>query len=130
MVALVTGGSSGIGLEYARQLAAMGYDLILVGNRDDELSDAAARLRETFPVKVRALFQDLAEPDSADLLYDWCRQQEILPDIVINNAGMYFFKELTTADLDRVQAMINLHVSTVTRLSILFGQAMKERGSG
>lgn len=130
MVALVTGGSSGIGLEYARQLAAMGYDLILVGNRDDELSAAAVRLRETFPVKVRALFQDLAEPDSADLLYDWCRQQEILPDIVINNAGMYFFKELTTADLDRVQAMINLHVSTVTRLSILFGQAMKERGSG
>ena len=130
MVALVTGGSSGMGLEYARQLAALGYDLVLVSDRDDELSAAVKGLRETFPVKVRALFQDLSEADSADLLYDWCRQQEILPDILVNNAGMFFFKELEAADLDRVQAMINLHVSTVTRLSILFGQAMKERGSG
>lgn len=130
MVALVTGGSSGMGLEYARHLAALGYDLVLVSDRDDELSSAVKGLRETFPVKVRALFQDLSEADSADLLYDWCRQQEILPDILVNNAGMFFFKELEAADLDRVQAMINLHVSTVTRLSILFGQAMKKRGSG
>jgi hypothetical protein len=43
---------------------------------------------------------------------------------------MFFFKELQAADMDRVQAMLNLHVQTVTRLSLLMGLAMKERGSG
>ena len=53
-----------------------------------------------------------------------------MPDILINNAGMFFFKELEAADMDRVQAMVNLHVCTATRLSLLFGMAMKERGNG
>ena len=50
--------------------------------------------------------------------------------MLVNNAGMFFFKELKVEDLDRVQAMINLHVTTVTRLCILFGQEMKTRGGG
>ena len=130
MVALITGGSSGMGLEYARQLAAKGYDLILVSNRQDELDSAVQALSNQFPVSIRGRFQDLALPLSADELTDWCRSQQILPDVLINNAGMFFFKELEWADMDRVQAMLNLHVQTVTRLSLLFGMAMKERGSG
>ena len=50
--------------------------------------------------------------------------------MLINNAGMFFFKELESADLDRVQAMVDLHVVTITRSCVLFGNAMKERGSG
>ena len=131
MTALVTGGSSGMGLEFARQLAARGYDLVLVSNRQDELDAAYESLRKQFSVRVTVHFQDLAQTDSADLLYAWCTEEAgILPDIVVNDAGMFFFKELETADLDRVQAMLNLHVTTVTRACILFGNAMKERGSG
>lgn len=131
MTALITGGSSGMGLEFARQLAGRGYDLILVSNRQDELDTAAESLQKQFPVTVITHFQDLAQTDSADLLYAWCADEAgILPDIVVNDAGMFFFKELETADLDRVQAMLNLHVTTVTRACILFGNAMKQRGSG
>ena len=131
MTALITGGSSGMGLEFARQLAGRGYDLILVSNRQDELDSAAASLREQFPVEVAVHFQDLAHPDSADQLYEWCvNQAGVLPDVLINDAGMFFFKELEVADLGRVQAMLNLHVTTVTRSCILFGDAMKKRGSG
>lgn len=131
MRALITGGSSGMGLEYARQLAGRGCDLILVSNREDELASAADSLRSKFPVDVITHFQDLALPDAADTLFDWCtKEQGILPDIVINNAGMFFFKELEEEDLERAQAMLNLHVVTVTRLSLLFGNAMKRRGSG
>jgi len=130
MVALITGGSSGMGLEYARQLAAKGYDLILVSNRAEELASAAESLSSRYPVKVEGHFQDLALADSADSLYGWCHERNILPDILVNNAGMFFFKELDSGDLDRVQAMVNLHVNTISRLSLLFGQAMKERGSG
>ncbi len=49
MIALITGGSSGMGLEFARQLAAKGYDLILVSNRPDELEQASAELRGLYP---------------------------------------------------------------------------------
>ena len=48
----------------------------------------------------------------------------------MNDAGMFFFKELLPEDLPRVQAMLNLHITTVTRLCILMGDAMKRRGSG
>ncbi len=130
MVALITGGSSGMGLEYARQLAGKGYDLLLVSNREEELASAVAELSEAFPVQVSGHYQDLALPTAADALFAWCQERSLLPDVLINNAGMFFFKELTRADLGRVQAMLNLHVATITRLSILFGEAMKQRGSG
>ena len=129
MTALITGGSSGMGLEYARQLAAWGYDLILVSNRQEELDTAAETLRGRFAVDVRTRFQDLAVPDAAEQLFNWCLQ-DVLPDVVINNAGMFFFKELQTEDLDRAQAMLDLHIVTITRMCILFGNAMKKRGGG
>ncbi len=119
-----------MGLEYARQLAGRGYDLILVSNREGELASAESSLSAEYPVQVRTRFQDLALPRAADELYEWCRADGIVPDLLVNNAGMFFFKELEEADLDKVQAMLNLHVTTITRLSLLFGMAMKERGSG
>ncbi len=130
MVALITGGSSGMGLEFARGLAARGYDLLLVSNREDQLASASAELSAEFPVKVRTIFQDLALPKAADELYSRCASEGILPDVLVNDAGMFFFKELEVADLDKVQAMLDLHVNTVTRMCLLFGSAMKERGSG
>ena len=127
--ALITGGSSGMGLEYARQLAGRGYKLILVSNRQEELDAAAKALKSQVDVITR--FQDLAVTNAADNLFTWCTQEAgILPDVIINNAGMFFFKELQPEDIDRVQAMLNLHIVTVTRICILFGNAMKQRGSG
>lgn len=130
MVALITGGSSGMGLEYARQLAEKGYDLVLVSNREEELATAAESL-SGLPVKVQTLFQDLATPDAADTLFG--RYMSMFPEppaVLVNNAGMFFFKELQPDDLPRIQAMLNLHVATVTRLTVLFGAEMKKRGSG
>lgn len=117
-----------MGLEFARQLAARGYDLLLVSNQEQALADAARELSRTVSVRVR--FQDLARPEAADELFAWCRSEGLIPDVLVNNAGMFFFKELQAEDLPRVQAMIDLHVTTVTRLCLLFGQAMKSRGSG
>lgn len=119
-----------MGLEYARQLAGRGYDLVLVSNREDELATAVQAL-SAFPVSVRTYFQDLALSDSADTLFGrYMADYKEPPSVLVNNAGMFFFKELQPEDLPRVQAMINLHVNTVTRLTILFGAEMKKRGSG
>lgn len=130
MVALITGGSSGMGLEFARQLAGRGYDLLLVSNKEDDLAKAYEELVCEYKVQIQTRFQDLSEPRAADDLFAWCQGKGLLPDVLVNNAGMFFFKELEVSDLDRIQAMVNLHVTTVTRLCILFSQAMKERGSG
>ena len=82
-----------MGLEYARQLAGKGYDLILVSNREDELASAGEALQSAFPVRVITRFQDLALADAADRLFNWCTGElGILPDIVVNNAGLFFFK--------------------------------------
>lgn len=71
-----------MGLEYARQLAGRGYDLVLVSNRQHELDAAAEMLRACFPVEVRARFQDLATPDAADRLFEWCREDVWLPALI------------------------------------------------
>lgn len=131
MTALITGGSSGMGLEFARQLAARGYDLILVSNRAEELEEAAAKVRAEAPVEVSVHFEDLARMQAADELFAWCvEERSVVPDVLVNDAGTFFFKELQREDMDRVQAMIDLHVVTVTRLCLLFGEEMKRRGSG
>ena len=129
MVALITGGSSGMGLEFARELAAKGYSLVLVSNRPEELSAASAELSAA-GAEVLTHYADLALPDAADTLYAWCTAEGIVPDVLVNNAGMFFFKEILEEDLPRVQAMLNLHIQTVTRLCVLFSGPMKQRGSG
>ncbi|MBQ2522417.1 MAG: SDR family NAD(P)-dependent oxidoreductase [Bacteroidales bacterium] len=128
--ALVTGGCSGMGLIFARKLAEAGLDVVIVSNREKELQEAADALSAQYPVKVTAHYQDLAAPDAAEQLYAWCQAEGICVDILINNAGMFFFKELEAADVARVGTMMNLHNLTVVKNSILFGDEMKHRGYG
>ena len=128
--ALITGGSSGIGLEYARQLAGRGCTLILVSNRADELEQAARTLRETFPVTVETLFQDLAESGAAEKVVQWCDEKGLEPDILINNAGMFFMEYLSSDNLGKARKMMLLHTQTPAELSILLGERMAARGRG
>lgn len=130
MRALVTGGSSGMGLEYARQLAAKGYDLLLVSNQQEELDKAASALSKAYQVDVIGHFQDLATETAAEDLYKYCQDQNLHIDVLINNAGMFFFEELTTENEAKALTMVRLHIFTPTRLCILFGEDMKKRGSG
>ena len=130
MRALITGGSSGMGLEYARQLAAKGYDLLLVSNQQEELDKAASALSKAYQVDVIGHFQDLATETAAEELYRFCQAENFQIDVLINNAGMFFFEELTTENQAKALTMMRLHIFTPTRLCILFGEAMKQRGSG
>lgn len=129
-IALVTGASSGMGLEYARQLAEAGYDLVLVSNQEAELAAAGESLGARYGVQAICRCQDLAKPSSADELYAWCESSGLEVEVLVNDAGMFFFKELTPADEGRVEAMMHLHMTTVTKLCLLFGCRMQERGHG
>lgn len=128
--ALITGGSSGLGFEYARQLADMGCSLVLVSNREEELKKAAATLERDYAVSVITRYQDLAESGAADNLFEWCQNQGLQIDILVSNAGMFFLGELTEKNYGKAKAIVGLHVETPTRLCILFGGEMKKRGSG
>lgn len=128
--ALITGGSSGMGLEYARQLAEMGCNLLLVSNQREELEKAAESLKQGRDIQVMAHYQDLATETAADELYAFCQTEDLQIDILVNNAGMFFFEELTTENQAKALTMMRLHTFTPTRLCILFGEEMKRRGYG
>ena len=130
MRALITGGSSGMGLEYARQLAAKGYDLLLVSNQPEELAKVADELSQAYQVDVIGHFQDLATETAAEELFEFCQTENLQIDILINNAGMFFFEELSTDNAAKALTMMRLHMFTPTRLCILFGEEMKKRGGG
>ena len=128
--ALVTGGSSGMGLEYARQLAERGFDLVLVSNRQEELEQASEELMKNYPVQVVTRYQDLSAETAADELMAFCQEQSVEVEVLINNAGMFFFEELTIENEARALVMMRLHMLTPTRMCLLFGEAMKRRGHG
>lgn len=129
--ALITGGSSGMGLEYARQLAAQGYSLTIVSNAEDQLEDARKEIENLFPgITVTTHWANLAEPDAGAALHGWCITRGLIPDVLVCNAGMFFFDELTKKILPKADLMLSLHVKANTDLCVLFGDEMKQRGSG
>ena len=130
MRALITGGSSGMGLEFARQLAAKGHDLLLVSNQQEELAKTAAELSQAYGVNVIGRYQDLAKEKAAEELFGYCQAENLQIDILINNAGMFFFEELSTENEAKALTMMRLHMFTPTRLCVLYGEEMKKRGSG
>ena len=128
--ALVTGGSSGMGLEYARQLAEIGCNLLLVSNQKEELEKASEELKQDAGLQVIPHYQDLATESAAEELFAFCQAENLQIDILINNAGMFFFEELATENEAKALKMLHLHTFTPTRLCILFGEEMKRRGYG
>ena len=128
--ALITGATSGIGLEYARQLAQRGYGIVVVSNQRNENERVAAMLGREYGVRALALFADLTQSDAAEELYAAIQREGIEIDILVNNAGMLLFSQLgrtAPAALDRIVA---LHCSTPAKLCRLFSADMCRRGRG
>ena len=128
--ALITGGSSGMGMIYAERLAEAGYNLLLVSNQEAELQQVADDLKKRFDIIAIPHYQDLSVETAADELYAFCKDQSIEIDILINNAGMFFFEELSPDNESKALTMMQLHIYTPTKLCILFGEDMKRRSHG
>lgn len=128
--ALVTGASSGIGLAIAEKLAAMGYNLVLVAIDGAGLREADRSIEERFRVKSRYVEMDLARPESAGKLHDWCAAQMIEPVILVNNAGIFIYNDVVDTSAARIETILNLHVLTTTMLARLFAADMVKRGRG
>ena len=125
--AVVTGASSGIGLEFAKQLARQGYPLLLVARRRKRLFYVEWKMREA-GVKCEALVADLAGEDGRKKLERWMGQHEV--EVFINNAGFGLAGSFSGTDLSREQEMIDLNVYTLHTLMKTALQAMRQTGGG
>ncbi len=128
MLSLVTGASSGIGLQYATQLARDYHtDLLLVSNQEEELCKVAEALETQYKVKAIPHYADLSKQDAAEELYNYCHANNLVVDILINDAGVFFFNPYCETSMRRIELMLNLHITTVAKLCRLFGEDMIAR---
>lgn len=128
--ALVTGACSGIGKGLAQGLAARGHALILVSQRPTELAETARELADTYGVATQAIVCDLARPTAAEELYAGVQAAGLTVDILVCNAGMFFFGEVADADVARANALLQLHVVTPSLLCTLFARELRARRRG
>ena len=128
-VALITGGSAGIGREFAEQLGGRGYDLILVARNADRLAEACAELQAQYGVAAEAIAADLADDDAVSRVVERIGREERLA-LVINNAGFGTKGSLLRADPARQEAMVRLHVVAPMRLTQAAIRAMAPRRHG
>lgn len=129
-IALVTGGSRGIGLELARRFAADGYPLALVARDEEALSAAGRELEEAGSPAVRTLSVDLAEPGGADRVCRSLTEAEPPVDVVVNNAGFSTHGPFHASDPEAQAEMVRVLVEAPTVLSRRFLPRMIGRGCG
>lgn len=127
--ALITGASSGMGLEYARQLAQAGYNIMVVSNDESANCRVVESLRREFGVEAVAIYCDLTQSDAAEQLY--ARASAIgRVDVLVSNAGMLLFSTLERTEPTKIEQIIALHCTTPTKLCRLFACDMRQRGEG
>jgi Short-chain dehydrogenases of various substrate specificities len=128
--ALVTGASSGLGREFARQLSRSGWALVLVGRKAAALEQTASLLEGPAAAKTLILKADLSERGAAARLHDECKSRGIAVEMLVNNAGSGLFGPCVDLAPDAVESMIALNVASLSSLCSLFGADMAARGSG
>ncbi len=128
--ALITGGSSGIGFELAKLFAKDGYKLILVSLLQDELEEAKKILNEKHQADVDIIQKDLATSTAAAELHTQIKNEGIIVDVLVNNAGFGTYGFFDGIDLDKELKMIQLNLVTLFQLTRLFVHDMIQRNSG
>ncbi len=126
---LITGASSGLGAEFARQLAPVAQTLVLVARRNDRLEALRAELSEKFPgLTVFTYAADLAAEDQRAALVNWLGQHAIRVDFLVNNAGLGDHGAFEGSDWGRVRAMLDVNVAALTHLTHLLVPTMRSAG--
>ncbi len=124
MKALITGASSGIGLEIAKYLDGLGYETILVARNKEKLEE----LQKSLKNKSKVIVMDLMVLDNLKSLYVLVKNENI--DILVNNAGFGIYGEFLKTEISREMEMVDLNVRSLQILMKLFLKDMKKRDSG
>jgi short-subunit dehydrogenase len=128
--ALITGASSGIGLQYAEEFARRGSNVILVARREQELTKLASQIKKDFGVEAHVIALDLATLDAGNNLLAALAKGKHDVDILVNNAGFGTGGRLEKEDRDRIQKEIILNVATLTDLTAAILPSLLKNNSG
>jgi len=128
--ALVTGASAGLGLEFARQFASRGHDLVLVARREERLKEVASELSQRHGVDAAFLAADLADRNAPASIEAFLRDRGIEVDWLVNNAGSAGPHLLEDRDWSEQAAFFELMMLSVAQMCHRFVPAMRERGFG
>lgn len=119
-IALVTGASSGIGLELARRFAAEHFDLVLVARNRTRLMDIGSEFQKSYGVNVRISPKDLSHSKAPQELFDELSEAGVTIHTLVNNAGFGGYGEFATSDLQHELEMMQLNMVSLTHLTKLF----------
>lgn len=128
--ALITGASSGIGLQIANNLASKGYNLILTARREDRLLTISNEIAEKFDVKVDYISCDLSDMDAPQQIFKFCLSRDYEVEILINNAGYGIATPFHETPMEVEEDFIRVLGTSVIALSKIFLPSMIERQSG
>ena len=128
--ALVTGASSGMGVEFARQLAERGYNLLITSN-EEAIHTRAKEIQADYPqVKVESVVMDLGRQHATRELYEYTHAHGMEIEVLVNNAGVYHDCDILDDSEAFTRLIINLHTYTPAMLCYLFGKDMRLRRKG
>ena len=129
-VALITGGSRGIGFELAKQFARNQYDVVLVAHKKQLLTKAAVELNREFGCNVTPLNLDLYLQDSPKQLFRLIRDRGIHVDVLVNNAGIGVYGPFAESEIEKQLNMLSINILRLSEITHLFLPGMIERGKG
>ena len=127
---LITGASSGIGLELARCFAADGCRLVLVARNTTALQSLACELQQTHKIEARVLTADLSLPETPKHIFEELRKAGVTVDVLVNNAGFGALGAFAELPLQRQLEMLQVNINALTELTGLFLSGMIQRGRG
>lgn len=128
--ALITGASSGLGVDFANILASAGCHLVLVARRENRLLKIQNRIRDKYGVKVEIITMDLAVPNVPQILYNRISDMGMTIDVLINNAGVGVYGYFIETEWEGEKKMLNLDMINLVHLTKLFVKDMVERNFG
>lgn len=128
--ALITGASSGIGLELAHLFARDGYDLVLVARNPTRLETLARELQSKYEICTMVIVQDLASPAAAEAIVQKISRKPIEIDVLVNNAGTQAYGEFAESSLAEQLAVIQVNTAALVHLTHLLLPGMIRRGHG
>lgn len=129
-LALVTGASSGIGVEFARELARRGYDLVITARRLERLAQVQQELQTAHGVQVTPIASDLGAPAGADQLCDEVQRAGLNVQLLVNNAGVGKFGPFLEQSPAELLEMIQVNLASLTTLTRRFAETMRDQGGG
>lgn len=127
---LITGASTGIGLEFAKIFAREGYNLVLVARNKDKLCALQSKLESVYKIQADVFPKDLSTKNAACDVFNFTQEKKITVDVLVNNAGFGDFGAYATSDWEKQYQMIQLNIMALIQLTHIYLKPMLEDRNG